>query len=440
MVCVLLPLSSLLLLMPLSSTATSQLFAAATAGQAGPNAVHALALCRGDFANDTACRDCVAASFQDAQRTCPYHKTAAVYYDYDDNSQKPGCLLGFSSENAFLSPAASITGNGTLFESWTSQQQQNISGADAFAADVQELLNGTAHDAAAATNRRFATAIMDSVSGGGGIRRTLYSLAQCTPDLSAGDCLACLQRIVGMVDAAKSGGGRVLLLRCNIRFEAFMFFDQPMRRIIPSSRAPPVPAPTGNRHGIQPWVIAISVAASVALIASCFIVYCRRLRTRHRKGKLRLPEMRHAHGMQGGDELVWEMEVDFSDFSVFDYHQILEATGDFSQENKLGEGGFGSVYKGRFPEGMEVAVKRLASHSGQGFMEFKNEVELIAKLQHRNLVRLLGCCSQGEEKILVYEYLPNKSLDFFIFVVTWLPSMLLRASSLSNQMYLALVC
>ncbi|XP_065630310.1 G-type lectin S-receptor-like serine/threonine-protein kinase SD1-1 [Quercus suber] len=105
-----------------------------------------------------------------------------------------------------------------------------------------------------------------------------------------------------------------------------------------------------------------------------------------------------------------DMEVPF-----FTLATIIIATNNFSSYNKLGEGSFGLVYKGTLIDGKEIAIKRLSQKSGQGFSEFKNEVILIAKLQHRNHVKLLGCCIQQEEKLLIYEYMPNKGLDSFIF-------------------------
>ncbi|GLT64148.1 hypothetical protein SLA2020_366580 [Shorea laevis] len=110
--------------------------------------------------------------------------------------------------------------------------------------------------------------------------------------------------------------------------------------------------------------------------------------------------------------------IDFIEQSLefpLNYESVSTATNNFSTANKLGEGGFGPVYKGKLLRGQEIAVKMLSKRSGQGIEEFRNETILIAKLQHKNLVRLLGCCIERDEKILIYEYMPNKSLDFYLF-------------------------
>ncbi|KAF5774507.1 putative protein kinase RLK-Pelle-DLSV family [Helianthus annuus] len=93
-----------------------------------------------------------------------------------------------------------------------------------------------------------------------------------------------------------------------------------------------------------------------------------------------------------------------SDMVVFIFAAIVAATNDFAYQNKLGKGGFGPVYKGYLSDEREIAVKRLSRTSGQGHVEFKNELILIAKFQHTNLVRVLGCCIHQEEKMLINEY------------------------------------
>ncbi|MED6134162.1 hypothetical protein PIB30_034690 [Stylosanthes scabra] len=114
-------------------------------------------------------------------------------------------------------------------------------------------------------------------------------------------------------------------------------------------------------------------------------------------------------------EISGERTMDDLELPLFDFTTLTMATNNFSKENKLGEGGFGSVYRGRLVEGLEIAVKRLSKGSGQGNEEFKNEVKSMAKLQHRNLVRLFGCCIEKEEQMLVYEYMENNSLESILF-------------------------
>ncbi|XP_034685622.1 cysteine-rich receptor-like protein kinase 2 isoform X3 [Vitis riparia] len=99
----------------------------------------------------------------------------------------------------------------------------------------------------------------------------------------------------------------------------------------------------------------------------------------------------------------------------FKYDDLRKATKDFDLGNKIGQGGYGSVYKGTLPDGREIAVKRLFINTTQWLDQFFNEVNLISQVQHKNLVKLLGCSVEGPESLLVYEYLCNTSLDRFLF-------------------------
>ncbi|KAK8942941.1 Receptor-like serine/threonine-protein kinase SD1-7 [Platanthera zijinensis] len=173
-------------------------------------------------------------------------------------------------------------------------------------------------------------------------------------------------------------------------------------------------AATGGGKKNKSWIFII-VAATVTLLLIASFICFKKLR---RAGRAEGNSHSEQPALRWNDELSNKFEVSketSSDFFLFQFSQIAEATENFAPSNKLGEGGFGPVYKGKLLDGQYIAVKRLSARSGQGLEEFKNEISLIAKLQHRNLVRLLGCCFEGEEKLLVYEYMSNKSLDLFLF-------------------------
>lgn len=160
------------------------------------------------------------------------------------------------------------------------------------------------------------------------------------------------------------------------------------------------PASDPGHSGSNGMPIMVSILVVVIVCSLLYCVYCWRWRKRNAIRRAQIESLR---------------PLSNSDLPLMDLSSIHAATNNFSKENKLGEGGFGPVYRGVLDGGAEIAVKRLSARSRQGAAEFRNEVELIAKLQHRNLVRLLGCCVERDEKMLIYEYLPNRSLDAFLF-------------------------
>ncbi|CAI9273443.1 unnamed protein product [Lactuca saligna] len=156
-------------------------------------------------------------------------------------------------------------------------------------------------------------------------------------------------------------------------------------------------------------VIEVALGSSVGFILICLavVVYIRK-KWSHAQIQGTLMKTLCEDYTDGGQNK--DVELPFFSFS-----EVSKLTNNFSTDNKLGQGGFGPVYKGVMEDGREIAVKRLSETSTQGVDEFKNEVRCIHRLQHRNLVKLLGFCAQKNEIMLIYEYMPNRSLDQILF-------------------------
>uniref|UniRef100_A0ACD5X1N3 Uncharacterized protein n=1 Tax=Avena sativa TaxID=4498 RepID=A0ACD5X1N3_AVESA len=374
-------------------------FTTAVVGASIPDKVWGLGLCRGDT-NGTDCGSCLSlvpdVAFGQGD-LCMGVKEASVFYDR--------CLVHYSFRDFLASPdnrIVELRGVGG----------DNVTGDAAaggrFDALVASLVGALSDWAAFNTTTRYAVGTMVSDDGfataNGAVVHRINGLVQCTPDQAPGKCRECLQALIAEMPEAFNGstGGHILGVWCSLRFEVFEFYDgSPMLKLVAPPPAPPPssPVPTDQTGGNgtkrrQHAATVSAIVLGVALILlSIFTVFL------WRNTRRKLPYQ----------------EDDDPASLLFNLQTLRHATDNFAEENKLGHGGFGAVYKGVLPHGQEIAVKRLDKASGQGLKELRNELMSVAKLRHNNLTMLLGVCMEGQEKLLVYEYLPNRSLDTLLF-------------------------
>ncbi|KAL5842131.1 hypothetical protein ACOSQ3_012734 [Xanthoceras sorbifolium] len=233
----------------------------------------------------------------------------------------------------------------------------------------------------------------------------IYALMQCTPDLSLGDCDVCLRQSVTESQACclRTIGGNVQRANCYFG-RALNPFYSPHTDASPSvsTTRPQINNKVDNYNGkndkgfsIVNAIVVAAVAVMISIISISVLIFNVKKSRQEIECKCK--------------------EIENTDSLQFDIGTIKFATDNFSDANKLRQGGFGAVYEGTLHNGQQIAVKRLSMNSKQGEEEFKNEVILVARLQDRNLVWLLGFCLERKERILVYEFLPNSSFNRFIF-------------------------
>ncbi|XP_022977358.1 putative receptor-like protein kinase At4g00960 isoform X2 [Cucurbita maxima] len=375
-----------------SNTQVDYGFYNATSGE-DPDRATGLALCRGGVALEQ-CRSCVKDSTRRISESCPNQKEAEGWYEDCQIRYSNNAIYGVGDSNVKM-----------LF--WNTQRAEDPDGFNEALRSLFDLL------------QRVAASGSSIHKSAGGDQKvpfpstyTIYGLVDCFPDLSYLDCFNCLDQLQASFFSCCNGslGARLIATSCQLNFEIHPIYisllspPPPPPPPLPSPSPPPKPGNDGNT-GRAVVTIGVAIVSAITLVVTIFIVF----RLRKRKNKRALHNFGGASFGDTGDEM------SIVEMIQFDFGSIKDATNDFASENKLGQGGFGVVYKGKLPNGQHIAVKRLAHNSQQGDAEFKNEVLLVVKLQHRNLVRLLGFCLQGSERLLIYEFVPNGSLDNFIF-------------------------
>ncbi|XP_038689939.1 cysteine-rich receptor-like protein kinase 25 isoform X1 [Tripterygium wilfordii] len=369
--------------------------------QDSSNGIYSLYLCRGDVPQTT-CQTCVANASQQIIQNCQFNQSAIIWYDE--------CILRYSTDDFFGVVQTYPRVLMWNVQNTTSPDEPNV-GALAL---IYNLVDSVPY-----TGTMFGA----NESAGNNGSQPRYGLVQCSRDLNSSACSSCLAQLTDASNQCCRGkvGWRILAPSCNLRYEEYKFYQQPSTPVGPTPSVPDSGNGNGGRNTTM--IVTITVASFAVVVGLLGLWYYlsyrrnrRRLKDGERSQEILLPNYQGSNQPHFTKEDMQPIDQENSpEMRYFNLTTIRAATNNFSEENKLGEGGFGPVYKGKLLNGDKIAVKRLSMKSSQGIEEFKNEVMLIARLQHRNLVRLLGYCLEGDEKLLVYEYMANTSLDAFLF-------------------------